>query len=286
MNFYPFHIGDYASATRHLSWDEDAAYRRLLDVYYTSEKALPLELRQVFRLVVASTEDQRAAVESVLSEFFERTEAGWINRRADSEILVMREKQEKQREKANKRWHKPEQERGNAPAIPQHDESYATACDVDAVAMPPIPIPIPTPTPTPIPTTPPKGGDARKRAPTRPDGVSEQIWQDFLAIRKAKRAPLTDTALEGIAREAQKAGLTLAEAIAYCCEQGWQSFNAGWYAERQGGKRPGTGETEWQRSARERMQQFAPGVAAKAPSHQSRNVIDLEMLDVPAIASR
>jgi uncharacterized protein YdaU (DUF1376 family) len=280
MNFYPFHIGDYASATRHLSWDEDAAYRRLLDVYYTSEKALPLEMRQVFRLVVASSEAQRTAVETVLGEFFEQTDAGWINRRADSEILVMREKQDKQREKANKRWHKPEEVSGNASAMPRHETDDAAAQMRDAVAVPPIP------TPTPIPTTPSKDGGARKRAPTRPDGVSEQIWQDFLAIRKAKRAPLTDTALEGIAREAQKAGLTLAEAIAYCCEQGWQSFNAGWYAERQGGKRPGTGETEWQRSARERMQQFAPGVAAKAPSHQSRNVIDLEMLDVPAIASR
>ena len=27
MNYYPFHIGDYLSATRHLSWEEDAAYR-------------------------------------------------------------------------------------------------------------------------------------------------------------------------------------------------------------------------------------------------------------------
>ena len=38
MNYYPFHIGDYLSATRHLSWEEDAAYRRLLDTYYTTEK--------------------------------------------------------------------------------------------------------------------------------------------------------------------------------------------------------------------------------------------------------
>jgi len=69
---------------------------------------------------------------------------------------------------------------------------------------------------------------ARRRALTRPDTVSEAVWQDFLAIRKAKRAPLTDTAIEGIAREADKAGLTLAEALAICCQRGWQGFNAGW----------------------------------------------------------
>lgn len=86
MNYYPFHIGDYLSATRHLSWEEDAAYRRLLDTYYTTEKPLPLDFRAVCRLVLAQTESQREAVETVLQEFFEKTENGWINRRADAEI--------------------------------------------------------------------------------------------------------------------------------------------------------------------------------------------------------
>lgn len=70
MNYYPFHIGDYLSATRHLSWEEDAAYRRLLDTYYTNEKPLPSELRAVCRLVLATTESQREAVKTVLEEFF------------------------------------------------------------------------------------------------------------------------------------------------------------------------------------------------------------------------
>lgn len=145
MNYYPFHIGDYLSATRHLSWEEDAAYRRLLDVYYTTEKPLPLDHRQACRLVLATTEPQREAVQTVLDEFFEKTEAGWINRRCDEEIVVMRDKQQKQRDKANKRWHKPEQEPGNAPAMPRHDASDATASKTDANAMPPTPTPTPTP---------------------------------------------------------------------------------------------------------------------------------------------
>ena len=92
MNYYPFHIGDYLSATRHLSWEEDAAYRRLLDTYYTNEKPLPAELRAVCRLVLATTDSQREAVETVLGEFFELTPDGWINGRADAEIVAMREK--------------------------------------------------------------------------------------------------------------------------------------------------------------------------------------------------
>jgi len=100
MNFYAFHIGDYASATRHLSWEEDCAYRRLLDVYYTREEPLPDDLRAVCRLVVASTPEQRQAVEVVLHEFFQQTEAGWISPRADREIDAMRVKQSAQEEKS------------------------------------------------------------------------------------------------------------------------------------------------------------------------------------------
>ena len=68
----------------------------------------------------------------------------------------------------------------------------------------------------------------RKRAAIRPSAVSEQVWNDFMEIRKAKRAPMTDTALEGIEREAGKAGLTLQAALEMSCARGWQGFQAGW----------------------------------------------------------
>lgn len=66
-------------------------------------------------------------------------------------------------------------------------------------------------------------------APAIPAG----LLSDFLAVRKAKRAgALTKTAIAGIQREADKAGLSLEAAITACCEFGWQGFNARWYAER------------------------------------------------------
>ncbi len=76
---------------------------------------------------------------------------------------------------------------------------------------------------------------ARTRPAVRPDGVSESVWADFQAIRKAKRAPLTQTALDGIQREASKAGMGLADALALCCARGWQGFKADWVA----GQKPG-----------------------------------------------
>ena len=225
MNYYPFHIGDYLSATRHLSWEEDAAYRRLLDTYYTTEKPIPSDVRSACRLVTALTDSQREAVSVVLGEFFESTETGWINSRADSEIRSMRDKQQKQRDKANARWHKPQQEHGNASALPQHEHIHATALNIDAVAMPPTP----TPTPTPIKEEPPVGVSPqdlkfiKTKIPVTPEVL------DWLRARKSKRAAaLTETAWTGFVSQARKAGLMVEDAIAICAARGWQSFRADW----------------------------------------------------------
>lgn len=59
-------------------------------------------------------------------------------------------------------------------------------------------------------------------------GIDEQVAEDFIAVRKAKKAPLTSTALAGIQREADKAGVTLGQALATCAVRGWAGFNAEW----------------------------------------------------------
>lgn len=71
----------------------------------------------------------------------------------------------------------------------------------------------------------------RKRSSNvqKPESVSEQVWNDFTALRTKRRAPITETALKGIQREAEKAGITLEEALSTCCERGWQGFKAEWY---------------------------------------------------------
>ena len=57
-------------------------------------------------------------------------------------------------------------------------------------------------------------------------GIDEQVANDYLATRKIK---LTQTALSGIAKQATIAGISLAKAIEFACEMGWQSFKAEWY---------------------------------------------------------
>ena len=63
---------------------------------------------------------------------------------------------------------------------------------------------------------------------TPPEGVLSQTWADFLQIRKAKRAPLTKTALDQLHREAGKAGISLQTVLETCCQRGWTGFKAEW----------------------------------------------------------
>ena len=72
----------------------------------------------------------------------------------------------------------------------------------------------------------------------RPVGVSDAVWSDYLQIRKAKRAPITETALAQIRREAEKAEITLQTALEHCCTRGWQSFKAEWLGDKKASTQP------------------------------------------------
>lgn len=102
MNFYPHHIGDYLTATAHLTWVEDCAYRRLLDLYYSREQAIPADLVQASRLCRAATKEERKAVETVLAEFFTLTDAGWTHSRCEQEIVKAADAAERARANGKK----------------------------------------------------------------------------------------------------------------------------------------------------------------------------------------
>lgn len=107
MNFYPHHIGDYAQDTRHLTMLEHGAYRLLLDLYYSREAPLPLDVSTVQRLACARAREEKQAVEAVLREFFIETAEGWRHNRCDLEIEAGRRKQDAARENGKKGGRKP-----------------------------------------------------------------------------------------------------------------------------------------------------------------------------------
>jgi uncharacterized protein YdaU (DUF1376 family) len=94
MNFYQFHIGDYAAHTRHLNHLEDLAYRRLLDEYYLQECPLCGSAQEIARRI--GMNDCSTVVQQVLNDFFEETEFGWSNKRCDAEIERYQAKQAQQ----------------------------------------------------------------------------------------------------------------------------------------------------------------------------------------------
>ena len=61
-----------------------------------------------------------------------------------------------------------------------------------------------------------------------PNGVSPLTWSDFLQHRKAMKAPVTESSLKGLEREAGKAGWSLEKALVECCARGWRGFKAEW----------------------------------------------------------
>ncbi len=102
MNYYEHHLGDYAEATAHLSFLEDAAYSRLIRKYYATEKPIPADLAVAQRLVGARSKEERAAVEVVLHEFFVLRDDGWHQDRCDAEITRYRDGEpEREAKKAN-----------------------------------------------------------------------------------------------------------------------------------------------------------------------------------------
>jgi len=82
MHYYTFNIGDYRGATAHLSNEEDLAYRRLLDMYYDTEKKIPLDTQWLARRLRLDTK----VIEDVLTDMFEKQEDGWFHARCHDVI--------------------------------------------------------------------------------------------------------------------------------------------------------------------------------------------------------
>jgi len=105
MFHYPFHVGDYIADTAHLSIEEDIAYRRLLDLYYTSEKPLPNDGKQVARRIRMGQHE--TLIDAILQEFFTLQDDGcWHHSRCDDEIAKYQGFIEAGKRGAAKRWSK------------------------------------------------------------------------------------------------------------------------------------------------------------------------------------
>jgi uncharacterized protein YdaU (DUF1376 family) len=223
-SWLPLYVADYRADTTRLSTEQHGAYLLLIMDYWRNGSPPNDDrvLAQITGLALARWKAHRP----VIQPFFAIEGGKWKHGRIEKELTKARnnnlQKSEAGKASAAKRW-------GNGDG--NEEVTDVTTADVTAAQRQNAPSPSPSQTslPAPQPSPPPAPKTtARKRAAIRPDGVSEKVWNDFLEIRKAKRAPLTDTALDGIEREAKKAGITLQAALETACARGWQGFEAAW----------------------------------------------------------
>ena len=59
-------------------------------------------------------------------------------------------------------------------------------------------------------------------------GITGQLAKDFIAHRKTKRGAISETQLSRLQKQADKAGISICEAVEICIERNWQGFNAAW----------------------------------------------------------
>lgn len=196
MHYYQWNIGDYMSHTRHLSPMEDLVYRRLLDTYYLQEHPLNACSASVARQI--GLRDFQAEVDVVLAEFFELTDAGWINSRADREIT---------------QYHAKIEQASRAGKASAERRSNVRSTDVQ-----------PTNNQEPITI---KHKPKIKQEPLTlvPGWLSLEDWTAFVDMRKKIKKPMTDYAMKlmlGKLDKMHSAGIDVKVALHNSIVNGWQ----------------------------------------------------------------
>jgi len=198
MHYYQFNIGDYASHTRHLSIIEDIAYRRLLDLYYLHERPLVDCSANVARLIGMSEYSQE--VETVLIEFFEHVDGGYINSRADKDIAHYHSKVEQ----ASKAGKASAERRSNIRSTVVQPTNNHKPITINQE---------------------PKKEKVAVAPSVWPEWIPLETWYAFLEMRKKMKKPPTEKAIELLIAKLKKfkdAGQDIQAVLEKSITSGWQ----------------------------------------------------------------
>jgi uncharacterized protein YdaU (DUF1376 family) len=180
---------------------EDLAYRRLIDQYYLDESPLKGEPALIARRIGMS--DFSSDVQYILETFFEKDGDLWVSKRCDGEIAKYRLKADSARNanriKSEKLSVLKSEQKSEPNQILTKNQEPITKNHIKTIQA--------------------------------PEGVSVEVWNDFVLQRKKARAVVSDNVIKSIAKEAQKAGWSLEQALAECAARGWRGFKAEWVKE-------------------------------------------------------
>jgi uncharacterized protein YdaU (DUF1376 family) len=205
MHYYKFNIADYRKDTGHLSTIEHGIYRQLIDWYYLDEQPIPEENQVVIRRLRLGS-DEVKYLQNVLSDFFVLGKTGYTHKRIEVEIKDYHEQVEKNKNNG-KLGGRPKKTQSVISGLPDESQN--------------------NPNHKPI-TTNHKPKKESATSVACPPDVSQQIWNDWVALRKSKKAPITQTVLNGAIAEAKILGWPLEKFLAEWCSRGSQGLKAEW----------------------------------------------------------
>jgi uncharacterized protein YdaU (DUF1376 family) len=225
LNYYPFHLGDYATHAGHLDPIEDCAYRRLIDLYMLSEQPLLLDVELLARKI--RMKEYVAAVRDVLNEFFVRTEEAWTHSRCDKELAKFHQSSET----ASKAGKASALRRRSTDAQPNPADVQQPFNERSTDVQRPFNDRSTTVQPTKTQDPRPNNQEPRKEknkegqpALLLPEWMPSEVWEHWQQHRKAIRKPLTVAAAELTLRnlsEMFNAGYDPVAAIELSIQNGW-----------------------------------------------------------------
>jgi uncharacterized protein YdaU (DUF1376 family) len=207
MHYYKFNIADYRKDTSHLSTIEHGIYRQLIDWYYLDEQPITAETQVVIRRLRLGS-DEVKFLENVLSDFFVLDKTGYKHKRIEVEIKDYHEQAEKN-QRNGKLGGRPKKTQSVISGLPDESQNNPNHKPLTNNHKP-------------------------KKIATSvacPDSVSQQVWDDWMTVRKEKKAKtLTETGWNQFVKQVEKAGWSIEQAISHCCLKQWVGFEAAWVA--------------------------------------------------------
>jgi uncharacterized protein YdaU (DUF1376 family) len=212
MHYYKRNLGDYAKKAGRLTMLQHGAYTLLIDSCYDREVFPTLE--QAIEWTWASTEAEVEAVKFVLDRFFILDESNkYIQDRILQELLEYHAKADKNKQIAIERETKRRENNTNRSQL-VHET-----------------------TPNHKPRTKNQEPLTKNHIKTpkviAPEGVSIDLWNDFLVYRKRLKAPVSDRVLARLIKEAELAKMPLDQVLETIIFKGWRSFEASWIQQAQ-----------------------------------------------------
>lgn len=214
MHYYQHHIGDFIKSTNYLTNEEIGIYMKLIWLYYDTEQPLPNNL---FVLSMkTNARDKEVEVNGILEMFFKLENDQWHNTRCDKEIALYQKFCNKQKENGIKGGRpKLTQNKPNGLVMGYEDkpnDNQSITQDEPKITL----------------TTNHKPLTTNHINTITPNGVSDEVFQDYLMLRKGLKAPVTNTVLKSLEKEGRKANMSLEQVMTICCQNGWRGFKADW----------------------------------------------------------